>query len=217
MNIKNVMVTSVAGLLLGGVPLATTAQVVSANAVSTAKSDSNTAVSESLISRIDEYVVIKNNQYVLELPDNVKDLFTSDEIAQVENNISKANENVDQSSLLIDAETKTTESESQTTTAAAYNKHFTWKNFWWGTRYYFTSNAAVDEFVWDFTNKSIVLGALGAAGSLGGVVPGLIGAVGAAYFAKVANDLNYYNQRHSHNQIYLDMNYSLGYSFHILK
>lgn len=217
MNIKKIVVASVSGLMLGSVPLTTGTQIVSADTVSTVKNNTNKVVSDSLVSRIDDYVVVKNNQYVLELPDNVKTQFTLDEMTQVENSIIKANEHVDKNSLAINAGTKTTDSSIQTMNRAAYNKHFTWKNFWWGTRYYFTSNAAVNEFYWTFTNVSIVMGGLAAVGSLGGAVAGILPAVTGAYFAKVANDLNYYNQRHVRNQIYMDMNYSLGYSFHILK
>lgn len=220
MDIKKVAVTSVAGLLLGGIPLTTGAQVVSANEVTTQSTGSNktsSAISDELVSRVDDYVVVKNNRYVLELPDSVKNSFTSSEIAEVESFINKANENIKDNSLVVDTQSKTTESEPQVMNRAAWNAHFTWKNFWWGTRYYFTSNSAVNEFVWDFTNKAIAMGALAAAGSLGGVVAGILPAVTGAYFAKVANDLNYYNQRHTQNQIYLDINYSLGYSFHILK
>lgn len=200
---KKFVYASFAGVILGGVPLMSGAQVASADAVSMAKSDTAIPVSDSLVSRIDDYVVVKDNQYVLELPDNAKTLFTSDEIAVVKTNLYKANENVNKNALAIDVENKTTESEPQVMTAAAYNKHVTTKNFWWGTRYYFTSNAAVDEFVWSLNNTAIGLGAA-------------IGVVGGAYFAKVANDLNYYNQTHSHNQIYMDVNWSFFYSCHVL-
>lgn len=214
MNAKKIMVTSVAGLMLGGVPLATGAQVVSADTVSTATSEVNTPVSNSLVSSIDDYVVVKNNQYVLELSDNVKTQFTSDEIAQVENNIVKANENVDKNSLAIDTRTKTSESKPRMMSRAAYNKHVTTRSFWWGMRYYFTSNAAVNEFVWGLNNKAIGVGAFAL---VGGPLATAAGAISAGYFYKAANDLNYYNQTHSRNQIYMDVNWSFFYSFHILK
>jgi len=214
MSIKKLAFVSMAGLMLGGVPFVSVAQVASANEVSAVKSDAVTPVSDSLVSRIDDYVVVKGNQYVLELSDKAKTLFTSEEIASVQSNLSKANANVKNNALEIDAETKTTESAPQIMTYARYNKHATFKNFWWGTRYYFTSNAAVNEFCWQLNN--VAIGA-GAAGMLGGAIGAGIGTVVGSYFAKMSNDLNYYNQMHSHNQIYMDVNFALIYSCHILR
>lgn len=44
---------------------------------------------------------------------------------------------------------------------------------------------------------------------MGGALVEAVDGVSAAYFNKAANDLNYYNQMHSPNQIYMDINWSL--------
>ena len=38
----------------------------------------------------------------------------------------------------------------------------------------------------------------------------------AAWLAMMSNDLGYYNATHIHNQIYMDVNYDMVYSMHVL-
>lgn len=217
---NGVVIATVVATLGGAVMPALTNNGIQADTTQSADNVAQPNVlSDKDISNFDQYVTVENNQYVLNLPkDNT---FSDSKIAEVQYSLEKANQSVIEHNLRINQLTKTSQAvvmgeDAKYTFLDSKSSHsFTFKNFWWGTRYYFTSNAAVNDFVHDFQDKSIVLGALGAAGAIGGVIPALVGAAGAAYFAKVANDLNYYNQRHSKSRIYLDMNYSLGYSFHV--
>ena len=100
--------------------------------------------------------------------------------------------------------------------AHAHHKYFTYRNFTWGTRYYFSTNAAVAQMQSDLTNKCLIIGGAGAAASvIGGAIPGLIGTFGAGYFEKMSSDLGAYNAAHSNKQIYMDLNWAGIYSFHI--
>lgn len=44
-----------------------------------------------------------------------------------------------------------------------------------------------------------------------------IAGVSSLFFSEMASDLRYYNSTHIHNQIYMDLNMTLSYSFHVLK
>lgn len=183
------------------------------------QSDYSTTLNESIIKKADQYIYVSDNQYRLRSSDDLK--LDSDQISLINKTLEKSNENIIAQKLIIDPETKIAFPSGQgqrLLSRAAYNKNYTYKNFWWGTRYYFTSNAAVEQLAHNFNQKANILtagGILGGVVSVGSVVA--IAGATAWFFNKMASDLRYYNSTHVHNQIYMDLNMSLSYSFHILK
>lgn len=173
--------------------------------------DNGPSLNSQQIDDLDKYVEVKNNQFVLSLDAATK--FSNEEIQEAQVRLDSTNKMINEKHMLIDPETKTAEQISPFISFAKYNKHYTYATKWFGGRYYFTSNAAVEELAYKFRNHSSVLQVLG-------VIPGLAGAIGnlgSAYFNKIANDLENYNNKHKHNQIYMDLNWNGTYSFHILK
>lgn len=59
-----------------------------------------------------------------------------------------------------------------------------------------------------------IAGAIGSVFSYGSAAA--VAGIANTYFTQLSAGLNYYNNNHSHNQIYMDVNWSGGYSFHIL-
>lgn len=147
--------------------------------------------------------------------------------------LNTSNQEVKNSNEIIDPETKEMISHynSPFIVMAAYNKNFTTKAFWWGKRYYFTSNIAVTRGADYFRHiaslrddQSLFLSALGdsiAYASPQATIAANIASMGVSYIAGqyngAASALVSYNNRHRHNQIYLDMNRTFQYSLHILK
>lgn len=175
--------------------------------------NSSYGLSEAQVNRINPYITVSNNQYHF----NAQTLndFNQQELQIIDDSIQQANVNIIQQHLTINVQTKIATSTIQS--KAAWNSHYTSANFWWGTRYYFTSNQAVTEMQYQLTNGAI---AWGIAGAIGGVLSGggaaVVAAAPAAWLGKMSNDLGYYNSTHSHNQIYMDVNYAGNYSMHVL-
>lgn len=221
-SITKITAVFLASLTLG-TGLVTCVPVLTVNAdTSVKKADiqgdiSTDLLSESVINYADQYISVVNNQYVLNLPSN-SDLST-DQIVAIKNTIAESNINIVTQGLVIDPITRIANIAIPVITPrAAYNKNFTYKNFWWGTRYYFTSNAAVEQLAHNFDQKAQTLmvgGIIGGVASAGSAVA--VAGVGSLFFSKMASDLRYYNSTHIHNQIYMDLNMALSYSFHILK
>lgn len=89
------------------------------------------------------------------------------------------------------------------------------KWFWWGERYYFTSNAAVANVSHRMRNQADTLAGLGVLGTvLSSGTAAVVGGSAAIYFNNVANNLDYYNSIHIHSHIYMDMGYSDYYTLH---
>ncbi|QBX95158.1 hypothetical protein [Lactiplantibacillus plantarum] len=171
------------------------------------------SLSELQINKVDSYILVVNNQY--QLNKRATTILSNTELQAVENSISIANTTVKQQHLTIDQKTKT--SQPMSNTKAAWHSYYTSANFWWGTRYYFTSNAAVAQMQNELANYSIALGitgALGGALSVGGAA--IVSAGADAYLTKMSSDLGYYNATHLHNQIYMDVNFAGFYSMHVL-
>lgn len=148
--------------------------------------------------KLDEYVVVENNQYKFELPSNV--VVNDDQVKQVNDSIAIANKQIQKENAILDPTTKTY------TTWSYRSGGYTSDNFWWGTRYYFRSNAAVAKMTHDLNNYSIVVGLTGAIGGLASAgIGSVVGAIGAAYFQKMSNDLNYYNNTHINDRINMDV------------
>ncbi|MGM9911715.1 MAG: hypothetical protein ACI31N_09090, partial [Lacticaseibacillus absianus] len=82
-----------------------------------------------------------------------------------------------------------------------------YKLFWWGTRYYFRSNAAVyqmDHELDGYMTALAITGTLAAVVS-SGAATAVSGSV-AAYLNKVKSDLDYMNNTHPHSYLYMDVN-----------
>lgn len=173
----------------------------------------NQSLTTQTIQSVDKYVTVSGNRYHLSA--TAAQEFSKGQLIQINQSIDQANRNVAEQQLKIDSKTKV--AEPTTELFAAYNTKYTTKNFWWGTRYYFTSNAAVRKMC----NE---LGGIASAFNIGGAIAGILSngaasaVAGAAniYFSHLSSGLNRYNNQHPHNQIYMDVSYSGGFSYHIL-
>ncbi|MFT8879448.1 MAG: hypothetical protein ABF913_07830 [Oenococcus sp.] len=169
----------------------------------------NASAQEATVNTANQYVTVKNNRYILNLP--VGTGFTDQQITMVQDMINKANDTVSSQNLIINPITKTSSIRSNVlgiSLRAASNGRYTFTNFWWGTRYYMRSNAAVEQLAHEFTGYAQVLTA-GAAGVVAGA--------GALFYNNMASNIRYYNSTHSKNQIYMDFSWSGIYSLHVLK
>lgn len=151
----------------------------------------------------EKYVSVVNNQFVLSIPSSAN--VSNDLVAKAQEMVNKSNQSITKNHSVVNA--NTIMPNPIFASKAAWHSYYTYTNFWWGTRYYFTSNAAVTQLVNEFNNYAAAL-------TVGAVA--LLGGLGAAHFTKVANDLNYYNSTHSQNQIYMDMNGAGAYDMHVL-
>ena len=176
-------------------------------------SQDSRGLTESQINKIDPYVSVVNNQY--QLSQNATSALSHNELQEAERSIETANTTVNQQHLTIDKRTKA--AHTMLSTKAAWHSYYTFANFWWGTRYYFTSNEAVAQMQNELGNDAI---AIGIAGAIGGALTGggaaVVAAGAGAYLQKMSNDLGYYNSTHLHNQIYMDVNLAGFYSMHVL-
>ena len=145
----------------------TTAVATPTQHVLTHSQDSSKGLSESKIKQIDPYISVANNQY--QLSEKAFDVFSQQELQVIQNTIKEANTNIAQQHLKIDAQTK--EAISPIQSKAAWDSHYTTANFWWGTRYYFTSNEAVAQMQHELTGGAIAWGIAGAVGSIVAEVP----------------------------------------------
>lgn len=167
------------------------------------------------IQSLDKYVTVLNNQFVLSVPKNAN--VSNELIVKAQEAINQSNQSITKNRSVINVNTKAITANYIFSSKAAWHSYYTYANFWWGTRYYFTSNSAVNQLVYQFNNYAAALAAGGAVGAYFTVgTAALLGGLGASYYLKVANDLNYYNSIHSRNQIYMDMNTAGIYDMHIL-
>ncbi|MFC6164212.1 hypothetical protein ACFP3T_05950 [Lactiplantibacillus dongliensis] len=179
----------------------------------TSQEHNATGLTESQIQKINPYVTVLNNRY--QLNHTASGAFNKQELKQIKLSISQANKTVIEQHLTIEPVTKSTVSIPES--KAAWNSHYTATNFWWGTRYYFTSNAAVAEMTNELSNIEYGFDVAGVIGTLftdGGAAA--VATTATAYFNSMSIYLNHYNNNHRHNQIYMDVNYSGGYSCHVL-
>lgn len=215
---KSIELLSVSTVVLGLVSplLASPTTAFAASEPSTAiteQDQSKNQVSQELIEKVDKYVSVKNNAYVLNPV--VKNFLTTEQFAEVKNIIGRANSNVKQGRFIINVNDKSYDETNPLLRKS--NSHYTYKNFFWGTRYYFRSNAAVYEMEHELSNYSTTLAIAGALGGLASAgMASAVGAIGSAYFAKVRNDLDYMNKRHPHNYLYMDVNLTGIYKIAVL-
>lgn len=179
--------------------------------------NTSTVLSNGKISKFDKYVKVKNNKFILNLP--VNNSFSSQEVKAVQQMIDNANEDVSANDKKINVTTKEVTVTSPSNNNLKFGislyasrkkttkKHYTYKLFWWGTRYYFRSNAAVyqmDHELDSYVTALAITGALAAVVS-SGAAAAVSGSV-AAYLKKVKSDLDYMNKMHPHSYLYMDVN-----------
>ena len=223
-SIKLVNVLSVSVLALGLVAPVTTVSADTANSDTTESIKNNETTSTqytvpSQFKEIDKYVTVKDNQYVLSLPQNSNINTQAKKNAESQLNI--ANQVVKNQNLVIDPQTKFADPISLDTNSPFIalakrpaNENSTYP---WGVRSIFRSNAAVRTRVNIYNN--IYIGALavgdvsGTAGMVGFPWASLIGTLGSAAVSDRcqtwANRLQSYNNSHRKSKIYQDINWAL--------
>lgn len=167
------------------------------------------------IQSLDKYVTVVNNQFVLSVPNNAN--VSNELIVKAQEAINQSNQSITKNRSIINVNTKTVTPNPIFSSKAAWHSYYTYANLWWGTRYYFTSNAAVEMLAHDFDTKAAMITAGGIAAtavSAGSAV--VLAGAGALYYSTMAANLRYYNSTHMQNQIYMDLNYAGVYDFHVL-
>lgn len=186
---------------------------------------SENKLTDSEINEIDKYIRVKNNQYVLNDSNNSE--LTEGEITVAKKVIEESNQDIKNNHEVINPITKTIDEKnnpininSRFTILArsSKNSRYTWKKFWWGTRYYFRSNAAVYQMDHELDDYSLACGVVGTIGALASAgTASAVGGLSAAYFQKIKSDLDYMNNTHPHNYLYMDVNRTGIYSIKVLK
>lgn len=176
-------------------------------------SSNSVGLTENQIQKIDPYVTVSNNQY--QLNNQASSELNKRELQQATYSINQANKNVTQLHLTIDSATKRAMPSLES--SAAWDSHYTTGNFWWGTRYYFTSNAAVAQMTSELQAYTELADIAGVIGKLFlSPAPQMVAMGAGIYFTSMSAYLNNYNNSHQNNQIYMDVNWVADYSCHIL-
>ncbi|KRN58066.1 hypothetical protein IV83_GL001939 [Pediococcus inopinatus] len=170
-------------------------------------------LSQSEVEKVDKFVVVKDNQFILNTS-----MVTPDLRDIIETQISTTNDTIRKNGYTINPETKEINENTHTPQIMARSasvKGLSHKWFWWGERVYFKTNAAVNYIVNRFYSHAETLTGLGIVSTVlsSGVATAVAGS-GALYFQHVARRLNAYNNSHRKKHIYMDMNYQGGVSFH---
>ncbi|CCK86169.1 Putative uncharacterized protein yrbG [Lactobacillus equicursoris DSM 19284 = JCM 14600 = CIP 110162] len=190
---------------------------------------SKNTLTDSEIDDLDDYVEVKNNQYVLNVPSSSN--LSEQEIKVAKAVIEESNRNIQKNNLSIDPVTKeASETSSQNVVfntkfrvlarakAKKKAKSYTFKNFWWGSRYYFRSNKAIDQMEHELESKAMSVELIGALASIvSSGYASAIGTVGSVYFSKIRSDLDGMHKKHPHSSLYMDINYSGVYKIKVLK
>lgn len=231
MKSKTITKISIATLLLLGIEgsLSMRAGAANLNTEEYQASNVQSKLSNEDIHKADQFVKIVNNRYVLDSQAN--GVFNGKEVNQLKSMLVDANRLVENNSGEIDLSDKSFETDisvgsmSPFTMFAASSRKYTYKHFWWGTRFYFRSNAAVTQMVRELkssakTMSAFALGAGGAAITVAGpyaAIPGMLLGFASYTYTNMADCLNNYNSDHKKHQIYMDVNMMGNYSCHILK
>lgn len=139
--------------------------------------------------------------------ENAKAEFNNNEISIIKGMISKSNSEVQHTDGKIDLSDKSFDTNVNNSSPfisfASTNKRYTYRHFWWGTRFYFRSNAAVNQMVHELKASASNLAAFGVgAGGAAMVagpyaaIPGMLLGFAAWKYNKMADDLQYYNETH---------------------
>ncbi len=189
-------------LLSAVTPIIVNADVISSNGTTEQVSSNQASSFTDIKDHFDSYVSVKNNQYVLNLPENVQ--VNQNEFEQVVEQINAVNQQVETNKLIINPVNKEIVSRASTMKSSGY----TYGNFWWGTCYYFRSNAAVYQMDHDLDNWAIGSG-------LVGIFAPPIAALGGAYYLKVKSDLDYMNSIHQKDYLNMEVNWVGVYSIYV--
>lgn len=195
-----------------------------------ADTEKNDQVTIDDVHKADEYVSVKGNRFVFD-EQKAREKLSSEDVKVINDQIARVNQQIASNSMKIDTESKEIYTPVKYFSFAVHNSNYTTKKFWWGKRYYFTSNEAVKRGAAHFRkiandrgNDSIFWSAVGDAVAY--ISPwytlaanlASLGVQGVANrFNRAASDLVAYNNKHRKNRIYLDFNFSCQYSLHILK
>lgn len=158
----------------------------------------NSEISQEKLNKLDKYVVVQNNQYVLQTPSTNE--FTTQEIKQAQQMITKANETVATNNAHIDTETK--EATIPTNTSSGIATRSAGKNdikiHWNYARVYLNKNQAKALTQAAISGGSTALG--GFFGNIGGAAAGaaiggyLSSVVGDNFKNGIWVDYNFYTQ-----------------------
>lgn len=104
----------------------------------------NEEISQDVVEKADHFVEVQNNQFVLSK--DAENKFDDSEIYSIKKLISESNTQVRHDHSQIDTSDKSFKVNSGDASPfvsfASTRKEYTYKHFWWGTRFYFRSNAA---------------------------------------------------------------------------
>lgn len=186
---------------------------------------SENKLTDTEINAVDKYIEVKNNQYVLN--DLSNSALTEEEISIAKKVIEESNKDIKNTHEVINPTTKTVDEKNNSINInsrftilarSSKNSRYTWKKFWWGTRYYFRSNFAVYQMDHELDDYSLACGVAGTIGALASAgTAAAVGTISAAYFQKIKSDLDYMNNTHPHNYLYMDVNHTGIYSIKVLK
>lgn len=175
------------------------------------------------IQKVDRFIQVYNNEFVLKK--SINSNISYDVYTLVERILNQTNEYVKEHGLIINSATKTIEPDNTfrsklmfnyvDRSASSKNSKYTYKQFWWGTRYYFRSNNAVYQMEHELDTSSLLVGTL--ANLLTSGFGAAVGFIGAAYFQKIKSDLYYMNNTHPHDYLYMDVNLTGIYKIEVLK
>lgn len=142
------------------------------------------------IQKVDRFIQVYNNEFVLKK--SINSNISYDVYTLVERILNQTNEYVKEHGLIINSATKTIEPDNTfrsklmfnyvDRSASSKNSKYTYKQFWWGTRYYFRSNKAVYQMEHELDTSSLLVGTL--ANLLTSGFGAAVGFIGAAYFQK---------------------------------
>ena len=170
----------------------------------------------------DKYVQVDATENQFVISDTGKKYLPENVLTQIEKKLAETNKEVKNEGFIIDPETKAIVNVSPYVNFAAGVKgaarlrsgcYVRW--FWWGFRFYFTSNAAVNWFrgILGGASSGATIGSLVAGATGHGLSATTIEAFGM-YSDSMSRDLYNYNAKHRHSKIYMDLNGTFQYSFH---
>ena len=123
-------------LLSAVTPIIVNADVVSSNGT-TEQVSNRQASNTDVQGQFEPYVSVEDNQYVLNIPENIQ--VSQTEIEQVKQQINAVNQQVETNKLIINPITKEIVNRASTLKTSGY----AYGTFWWGTCYFFRSMPAV--------------------------------------------------------------------------
>lgn len=200
MNIKKITIS--AATLLTLIPSIGIVVSSSVNASTTQTTTQEQNKNLELKKQFDPYISVENNQFVLQVPESIKVNINNQN--KVQEQLTTLNQYISAHNAIIDPNTKEIIYKTVSLRASGYTQ----ANFWWGTRYYFRSNAAVYKMDHDLDNYTIMTG-------LTGLWAAPIAALGAAYYQKVKSDLDYFNNTHLKNYINMDVEWTGVYRIYV--